>query len=325
MDLPCYGAKLKGDYHPPFTCGSDTRRSIIKYFVRDEINKDSAGNSLTESLVRKRIQLLKGVWNNTKNFPCKCSTAGEKRTHGAYSLACCKVFDEGYSSSEPCTCLDGFSTSFACCTNGNNFMPDTIGGVLFDEVPPDDVVAAIIEKIEPYIAGIMTDKDKHRAFKEYNNKGKVARWDWSATGMGESATKASGLYSTQEPIMFYNASEAGYPFKRDSTVWEMCAGLVGQVRPLPRLFITPPEVVTTLLSNIAKLACTVLAKPIHVGSSTCNKCTPFLRHFLSHRVMTHACFWKMLHVNQLLRFVFLGCMVPLAATNFPPSTSPPLH
>ena len=40
MDLPCYGAKLKGDYNPPFTCGSDTRRSIIKYFVRDEINRD---------------------------------------------------------------------------------------------------------------------------------------------------------------------------------------------------------------------------------------------------------------------------------------------
>lgn len=34
MDLPCFGSKLKGDYVPPFTCGSDTRRSIIKYFVR---------------------------------------------------------------------------------------------------------------------------------------------------------------------------------------------------------------------------------------------------------------------------------------------------
>jgi hypothetical protein len=48
--------------------------------------------------------------------------------------------------------------------------------------------------------------------------------------MGESATKASGLYSTQDPIMYYNASEAGYPFRRNATLWEMCAGLVGQVR-----------------------------------------------------------------------------------------------
>lgn len=34
MDLPCFGQKLKGDMNPPFTCGSDTRRAIIKYFVR---------------------------------------------------------------------------------------------------------------------------------------------------------------------------------------------------------------------------------------------------------------------------------------------------
>lgn len=34
LDLPCFGQKLKKDFHPPFTCGSDTRRSIIKYFVR---------------------------------------------------------------------------------------------------------------------------------------------------------------------------------------------------------------------------------------------------------------------------------------------------
>lgn len=40
MDLPCFGAKLKKDFNPPFTCGSDTRRAIIKYFVRDEINRN---------------------------------------------------------------------------------------------------------------------------------------------------------------------------------------------------------------------------------------------------------------------------------------------
>ena len=38
MDLPCFGDKLRKDYDPPFTCGSDTRRAIIKYFVRDEVN-----------------------------------------------------------------------------------------------------------------------------------------------------------------------------------------------------------------------------------------------------------------------------------------------
>ncbi len=149
--------------------------------------------------------------------------------YGAYNLTCCKVYPSDYAGSEPCTCLDGESISTACCANGNNFMPDTIGGVLFDEVPSDDVVSAIISKIEPFIASIMSDADKHKAFKKYNSADKVAQWDWVSNGMGESATKASGLYSTQDPIMFYNATEAGYPFRKDTTLWEMCTGLVSQV------------------------------------------------------------------------------------------------
>jgi len=193
---------------------------------------NSSGNTLAESLVRKRIQMLKAVWNDTRNFPCECSTPSEIKMHGTHNLTCCKVYEEAYTGTDQCTCLDGESTSVACCANSNNFMPDTIGGVLFDEVRSDDVVSAIIQKIEPYIASIMSDPDKNKAFKKYNSADKVAEWDWVSSGMGESATKASGLYSTQDPIMFYNASEAGYPFRKDTTLWETCTGLVSQVSAL---------------------------------------------------------------------------------------------
>ena len=135
-------------------------RSIIKYFVRDVVNRDSAGNSLTENLVRQRIQLLKAVWNDTSKYACQCS---DKVTH---ALRCCRTFDDGsISTDEKCTCLDGETESFACCANGNNFIPeDTIGSVLFDEVPAEDVVAAIMEKIQPFVKSIMTDPDMLEAF-----------------------------------------------------------------------------------------------------------------------------------------------------------------
>jgi hypothetical protein len=35
LPLPCTGAAMQGDFKVPFTCGSQTRRSIIKYFVRN--------------------------------------------------------------------------------------------------------------------------------------------------------------------------------------------------------------------------------------------------------------------------------------------------
>lgn len=224
LDLPCFGAKLKKDYNPPFTCGSDTRRSIIKYFVRDEVNRNSAGNSVAEQLVRERIRQLKAVWNDTANYPCECA-GGKTR-----SLSCCRTYDDASQSAEPCSCLDGETSSVACCENGNNFIPEgTIGGVLFDEIPAEDVIAAIMAKVAPYLKSIMVEPGKNEAFTKYNDPEKVKRWDWISSGMGESATKASGLYSTLDPIMFYNASEAGFPFRNGRTLWETCAGLVSQV------------------------------------------------------------------------------------------------
>ena len=35
LPLPCTGESMQGDFKVPFTCGSQTRRSIIKYFVRN--------------------------------------------------------------------------------------------------------------------------------------------------------------------------------------------------------------------------------------------------------------------------------------------------
>ena len=226
LDLPCFGKKLKGDYNPPFTCGSDTRSAIIKYFVRDEINKDSVGNSLTEKLVRERIQMLKQAWKDPKKYECECKSAQSIRIYGANSLMCCMSFDEaGIDATEPCTCLDGETTSTACCDN--NFLPNGLG-VLFDEIPADEVVNAVISKIEPYMKRVMTEP-QNLAFKKYNRPETMTKWDWVAQGMAASAVKASGLYSTRHAIMYYNASEAGYPFKQEATVWEMCAGLVSQV------------------------------------------------------------------------------------------------
>lgn len=34
LPLPCTGENMQGDFKAPFTCGSQTRRAIIKYFVR---------------------------------------------------------------------------------------------------------------------------------------------------------------------------------------------------------------------------------------------------------------------------------------------------
>jgi hypothetical protein len=48
---------------PPFTCGGMTRQAIIKYFVREHINKNEQGVSLVVQLIRKQIEKLKTAWS----------------------------------------------------------------------------------------------------------------------------------------------------------------------------------------------------------------------------------------------------------------------
>jgi hypothetical protein len=223
MDLPCFGSKLKGDTIPPFTCGSDTRRSIIKYFVRNHINKGKQGNSLTEDLIREQIRKLIEAWNNTAAYACDCPKSYLPVKN---SLECCNIVTlDDLDSNELCLCADGETKSIRCCQN--QFLPRSLD-VLFDEIPAEDVVRKIVDQIDPFLQRIFTEPG-NEAFTLWNNKLRVKKWNWTDAGLDGPATKVSGLYDSNTPIMYYNGSEAGYPFKGGRTIWQMCEGLLRQV------------------------------------------------------------------------------------------------
>jgi hypothetical protein len=120
MDLPCSGPKLKGDTEPPFTCGGDTRRSIIKTFVRNYINGpdgDANGNTLAESLVRKRIAELMAVWSNQSNYACVCEGETDPPRN---SLSCCKRHRDGSPENDTTGCVGSgdYETSTAFSSGG---------------------------------------------------------------------------------------------------------------------------------------------------------------------------------------------------------------
>lgn len=191
-------------------------------FRRDHINKGKKGNTFAESLVRKRIGELMQVWDDLSRYACRCGNTTR------YDLSCCAAYKDASESKEPCWCLDGETQAWECCENSNNFFPDALT-VLFDEIKAEDVVRSIIEEIDPYLKRIFTEPE-NLAFIKHNGKATVRGWNWTDSGKAESATKVSGLYDATEPVMTYDASEVGYPFKRGRTLWHTCNGLVRQVR-----------------------------------------------------------------------------------------------
>ena len=223
MDLPCIGEKLNKDFVPPFTCGSETRRSIIKYFVRDFINrgdnnqKNLNSNTLTEELIRERIALLKAAWIDSAKYRCKCEGREE------YSLECCVIYKRGGNSTtgrEGCE-LSG-EDSEGC---DNNFLPPSLD-VTFDEIPGEDVVKKIISKVPAYLKQILTE-DGNEAFLKYNG-GNTDAWNWFANGFDEPAVK-EGLYYSHRPIMNYTKQEVGSPFRDLHPIWRTCTGMISQV------------------------------------------------------------------------------------------------
>lgn len=172
------------------------------------------------------------VWNDTSKYACLCPNGT------AHSLDCCTSYIEQEGSlpyGMSCPCLDGKTESPACCDN--NFWPASLN-VSFDLIPAEDVVRQIVQLIDPYLKQVFTEPE-NLAFQKYNNPDKVKAWDWRATGMGQSATQVSGLYDSTQPVMYYNASEVGQPFKNGKTLWQTCEGLVRQVSLLFCFCISP--------------------------------------------------------------------------------------
>jgi hypothetical protein len=197
LDLPCGGATLGGDIKPPFTCGGSTRRAVIKYFVRDHINKNAAGVSLVVQLIREQIAKLVAAWDkDPAEYACV--------VNGTSSLENCRA------------------------TEPENFVPPGLQ-VAFDAISSSDVIKEITKKIWPYLQEAFVGANKNDEFFKYHlDSVEQGTWDWHASGV-DAIARDDGLYGSQHPITNYGAAETGAPFEHDSSIWDMCAGMVSQV------------------------------------------------------------------------------------------------
>ena len=173
---------------------------------------------MAEDLVRARIQKLIDVWSDMSKYACECP-----HNKGIHRLGCCTLnTDPTNVPKEPCPCLDGENYDVECCSN--NFLPSHLQE-LFDEISPEEVVGRIVAEIDPYLQRIFTEP-QNLAFKKYNSN--WGEWNWTDTSFAESATMVSGLFMSTEPIMKYDMSEVGYPFRMERTMWHTCNGLLRQ-------------------------------------------------------------------------------------------------
>lgn len=183
MEVPCTPAD---DRSPPFTCGSVTRKRIMKKFVRDYVNGQNAGASLTETLVKQKVTELIAAWNGaTDSFLCN---------------------------SPDSQCTEGF--------------PDALN-VGFDEIGSSSVLQAVFNQVPAFLKDVYTENDAF-GYQSTGDERGLDIWNWDELGFSGIA-RDSGLFHPSSPIVEYSSSEAGWPFRNDTTLWDMCTSLIAQV------------------------------------------------------------------------------------------------
>jgi hypothetical protein len=67
---PCFGDVMAGDFNLPYTCGSKSRRSIIKYFFRNYssiTNKEGLSQNISSEILKKVNKIyLEFISDNSK-------------------------------------------------------------------------------------------------------------------------------------------------------------------------------------------------------------------------------------------------------------------
>lgn len=208
----CFGEAMHGDGELPFTCGSQARRALIKFFFRKySFASDSSGQDLglnLTQLIQDRLGDLRRNLTNLNSFGCMDMATGR-----CQPKACTRE-------NEYTPCLDMEFTISA--KNISKFLLKTL-----------------LMKVGPFYLTAMHDTAPWTTY--YNvskppRTGQAMPAQWGASKASALKAEESGLFKPMEPVLAYNASEVyNMPSHEETAVvrlegslWSMCMALISQ-------------------------------------------------------------------------------------------------
>lgn len=181
----------------PFTCGSPTRRAMVKHFVMHYL-QGTAGSSLVLSQVRDWLSAQELLWNDERAFGCDCPEGSAAKN----SVTCCQPDATG------------------------SYLPTFFTSTSLD-LPTEGVLNAMEQRFKTFYREATNDADPWIFFLNSNEK---AKYNW-ATSSGAHRVSDEAVYSTTSPTVQYGPTEARSPPRRssDPTIWRICHGALKQV------------------------------------------------------------------------------------------------
>jgi hypothetical protein len=180
----------------PFTCGSEARRSVIKYFVKTVLSSGRvSGNNnatLMQKVVLNELYHLRDMWGNKSNYACACFSNGLVVGH---SMHCC-VQD-----------------------NSSGWLPDHLREE-FQEIRSDSVLDALEDEYE---AMYNFSLQNPLPWIQYNNDWKNGYYNWSQSKqvLEEAYLDPREPATSYDNVLHMNEGGAG--------LWGICHAALKQV------------------------------------------------------------------------------------------------
>lgn len=200
---PCYGEAMGGDYSLPFTCGSQIRRSLIKYFFRNYskiTNSEGLSKNISIEIFKKVNQIFEDfISDNAKG-----------------------CFD---SKTQEC--------SIQACSSENAYYPcmNTIFEISEKEVG-SFIIERLLSEIEPYMREVFQDSTAMTAYYNLNGTNDEYPFQWQNN---LAALELSMFDPNIIPIKYDSSETYQMPLPIESkqkrvqgSIWGTCMALLSQ-------------------------------------------------------------------------------------------------
>ena len=183
--------KSSVDKLPPYSCGSETRKAVIKYFFRDYLPQQQ--NATLSSIVGAMVADLTLAWNNSGNYSCLCP---DEKTH---NLTCCSL-------------------------NSSSWLPGNLDTV-FQTIPANHVLRALTSQLQEFYRYSL---EVPEVWTKYLNNVTFDSYDWTVDPRATVAV-TEALFKADKPVIKYDSSEVNSPLSGGSALWQQCHGALSNI------------------------------------------------------------------------------------------------
>ena len=190
----CVSQSSGSDKSPPYSCGSQARQAVIKYFFRDYLPRQQ--NATLKSIIGDLVNDLTTAWDSVSKYPCLCAGGG-------HAVSCCKTNSSAQ--------------------GAGAWLPPGLE-TIYQTVPANHILRALTIQLQDFYKYALEEPS---VWTKYLDANTLESYNWTEPSRAAVAVEEA-LFQKDEPVVGYDAFEVNSPML-STGLWHQCHGLLSQV------------------------------------------------------------------------------------------------